>query len=478
MAEATPSAGTGELEIDPISEFLSYPIGACYCWVDLKLKAPEYQYEYRARPTMDIVVVLDRSRSMSGKKISLMKCSINFILTQLDMQDRLAVVVFDSTAQTIFPFTRVTPQIRDMLFVKIESINVDAGTNLCEGLQTGIKLLAERTDSRQVSSLLLFSDGLPTVGVTEKRGILNAMQSPSNQRSVLHFLSTSSKKNTPYSVNTFGIGTNHDPDMLQAISQAGGGIFHALVEHQSSPQQLANFLGGLLSTYAQQLSLKLVTKNGAKLESLMVREKPELSEDCKGASVEIPDIQLGEERDIMVKLFLPLHRSEFNKICYANLTVSYVLPDSQKTVTQAAKVIIGRSTDAITVRRRANSEVSIQRNRWQTVEAMRGAREKARLGELREANKILKKCISDINNSSTALGSLSKLLLEDLNRIVQELNTETPLTASGWALLTTSMDSHSRQRSTSHNTECYSTQSRANMLSESARFTESIRSVI
>ena len=103
---------------------------------------------------MDIVVVLDRSRSMSGKRISLMKCSINFMLTQLDMQDRLVIVVFDSTAQTIFPFTHVTPQIRDMLFVKIESINVGAGTNLCEVLQTGIKLLTERTNSRRVSSLL------------------------------------------------------------------------------------------------------------------------------------------------------------------------------------------------------------------------------------------------------------------------------------------------------------------------------------
>ena len=62
----------------------------------------------------------------------------------------------------------VTPQIRDLLCVKIESINVVAGTNFCEVLQTGIKLLTERTNSRQVSSLLLFSDGLPTVGVTEK----------------------------------------------------------------------------------------------------------------------------------------------------------------------------------------------------------------------------------------------------------------------------------------------------------------------
>ena len=103
----------------------------------------------------------------------------------------------------------------------------------------------------------------------------------------------------------------------------------------------------------------------------MVREKPELSEDCKEANVEIPDIQLGEERDILLKLLLPLHRSEFNEICYA------ILPDFQKRVTQAAGVIIGRSADAITVRRRANSEVSIQRNRWQTVEATRGAREKA-----------------------------------------------------------------------------------------------------
>ena len=478
MAEASHEAVSGDLSIEPIVEYPSYPIGACCCWVDLKLVTQESYYEYRPRPTMDIVVVIDRSKSMYGNKISLVKNSINFILSQLDMQDRLAVVVFDSTAQTIFPFTPVTPHVRDTLFVKIESISIGKGTNLCEGLKTGIKLLMERKTNRHMSSLLLFSDGLPTVGITEKRAIVNAMHNPYNQPSVLHVLANSlKKKDKPHSVNTFGIGTKHDPRMLQTISQEGGGVFYSLVELQKIPHIFADFLGGLLSTYAQQISLKLSTISGAKLDSLMVREDSELSEDGKRAYVKIPDMQLGEERDILLKLSLPPHKSEFIQNCFVILQVSYTLSDSDKMIRKDVRVVVRRSV-ASDVIPRADANVSIQRNRWRAVEAMREAREKASLGELGEAKRILKGCKSDIYKSSTALGFLSKFLVEDLDRIIQELASETSLSTSGCSLLTTSMDCHSRQRSTSYGTGCYSTHSRDNMLSESARFNKSVKSVL
>ena len=472
MADSSPVAGS-ELRIDPILEFPSCPIGPCFCWVNLKLAAPEGYDEDRARPTTDIVLVIDRSGSMNGDKFRLVKHSVNFILSQLDMRDRLAVVVFDSTAQTIFPFTHVTPSMRDMLYVKIESISIGNSTNLCEGIQTGIKLLIERETSSQVSSLLLFSDGLPTVGVTQKDAILNAMHNPCNQPLVRHLPSTSLKRNTLYSVNTFGIGTDHDPRMLQAISQAGGGIFHSLFELTNIRSTISNCFGGLLSTYAQQISIKLFTNNDAELKILKVRENPELSEDCKEANVEIVDIQLGEVRDILLNLQLPIHLSESNEICYATLKISYELSDTLKLINTEVRVVVRRSAETV-ARSRANKEVSIQRSRWRTVQAMREAREKASSGELEEAIKILKRCKSSLYDSSTADGALSKLLLEDLDRIIRELRDQTYLTTSGCSLLTASMDSHSLQRSTSHNTECYATKSRDNMLTESDRFTKSI----
>ena len=131
MAEVSPR---DELRIQSIVEYPSYTTMPFKCWIDLKIIAPENFNDTRQRPTIDLVVVVDRSSSMQGNKISLVKKSLCFIVSQLDALDRLAVVVYDKTAQVIFPFTYVTSQVRDGLFVRIESICIGRGTNICEGV--------------------------------------------------------------------------------------------------------------------------------------------------------------------------------------------------------------------------------------------------------------------------------------------------------------------------------------------------------
>ena len=272
MAEVSPR---DELRIQSIVEYPSYTTMPFKCWIDLKIIAPENFNDTRQRPTIDLVVVVDRSSSMQGNKISLVKKSLCFIVSQLDALDRLAVVVYDKTAQVIFPFTYVTSQVRDGLFVRIESICIGRGTNICEGVLAGIKLLNERVPAtnRQVSSLLLFSDGFPTVGVTNKQGIVNAIRNPSNLSFFTQITDSIFGKNqTPFSINTVGLGKRHDPTLLHAISQVGKGMFFSISKPDQISDSVAKFLGGLLSTFAQEICLNISAINGAKLERLMVRD--------------------------------------------------------------------------------------------------------------------------------------------------------------------------------------------------------------
>ena len=50
------------------------------CWGLVTLKAPNYKPEKSKRPVLDIVAVIDKSRSMTGKKLSLVKQSLELLV--------------------------------------------------------------------------------------------------------------------------------------------------------------------------------------------------------------------------------------------------------------------------------------------------------------------------------------------------------------------------------------------------------------
>lgn len=50
------------------------------------------------RVPLDLICVVDQSGSMSGEKINLLKRTLNYIVEQLNENDRLAVVSFNTTA--------------------------------------------------------------------------------------------------------------------------------------------------------------------------------------------------------------------------------------------------------------------------------------------------------------------------------------------------------------------------------------------
>ena len=52
-------------------------------------------------------------------------------------------------------------------------------------------------------------------------------------------------------VFTLGYGKEHDPDMLHAIANSGGGIFYYIENKDNIPDSFCDCLGGLLSVAAQ-----------------------------------------------------------------------------------------------------------------------------------------------------------------------------------------------------------------------------------
>ena len=90
--------------------------------------------EDNTRAQVDLVAVIDRSGSMSGDKINLVKETLLFVLTQLTAKDRLCLIVYDDEVESVFELTYVTEEGRSYLRSKINSVTVRVRTDLCGGL--------------------------------------------------------------------------------------------------------------------------------------------------------------------------------------------------------------------------------------------------------------------------------------------------------------------------------------------------------
>jgi len=121
----------------------------------------------------DVVIVLDRSGSMSGKKIRQAKASAAFILNNLNEHDRFNVVVYSDTVEPLFDgLVPADGKVKDALD-RLDGIDAGGGTNIHEALQTAMRMLPGGDERKGRPAYVIFlTDGLPTVGKRDEKTIL------------------------------------------------------------------------------------------------------------------------------------------------------------------------------------------------------------------------------------------------------------------------------------------------------------------
>jgi hypothetical protein len=135
----------------------------------LLIEAPDYEND--VRQPVDIVAVLDVSGSMGGEKISLVRKSMRRLVRSLGSKDRVAFVTFDTNVQLILPFCELNEVNKEKALSIIGNIRSNSQTNLCGGVEEGIRqLLNHRVN--EVAAVLLFTDGQANVGISSAEGIV------------------------------------------------------------------------------------------------------------------------------------------------------------------------------------------------------------------------------------------------------------------------------------------------------------------
>ena len=377
------------------------------------IQAPSYEPEEgKSSAPIDIVCVIDRSGSMSGEKMKLVKSSLEFMVDQMKEEDHLSIVTFDTNVETILNVTKMNKEGKEISRKKIKSIQAGSCTNLSGGLFEGYSIVEERTSDSKVCSILLFTDGLANRGFTKTDEFVNSINKQKE------------KLKGPCPIFTFGFGSDHDANMLKSISESSNGLYYYVGKEDEIPSCFADCLGGLLSIVAQNIKIQLKTKNGVTIKKSLASYKATFNDEKTICELSIGDIYSEEFRDLVFVLNLPKLNEEIDLSNVLEFTISYfnVIEKSiQKTVLDGML----KRPKKIEGSNKPNVELDKQRNRIETGDALDIATKLADSSKLTEARDVLKSMISKLNESVSGKEEFTKSLILDLNQLLTKLENQT-----------------------------------------------------
>lgn len=362
----------------------------------VSLKAPKIDWQAK-RPRVCIVPVLDISPSMEGQKIQYAKQSIMKLIDHLQPGDFCGLVAFGGSVEVVAKPREVTQGFKDELKAKIGNLATNSATNFSGGMLEGLNLLNKGDlPGGMLMRAIMFTDGLPNVGVaTTRPDILKLLEAN------LGFAT----------ISAFGYGADADQELLADVAKAGKGNYAFVRNPEDALSAFAKELGGLLSTFAQNLTIDVAPHNGHSIEEVI--SDVTSTEDGNKVKVTLSDILSEEERHIVFEVKLDKQPNTFpRESSVFDVKVEFDVLDSDQKKTHCteelkAKVKFVKAEEA---QEKPTPEVDRLVGMAQLVKAQIEAEEQAKAGNWAAAVNVMK--VTSDSYQSRGLDDLAQVALK------------------------------------------------------------------
>lgn len=326
------------------------------------------------RKPLRLSVAIDVSGSMAGEKIEQAKRSLQRLIEHLSEGDSLAIVAFSTTVWTVFEPARMTREAKDRASRQVEGLRSTSSTNLSGATLEAYSLLKEARDRADaVVRAFLFTDGRPTEGVQDHRELV----------------AIAGRRPEGAGLTCFGYGGDHDPELLDSMSRAGGGNFYYVRTPDECPAFFGRELGGLLSCVAQSVKLTVRTKQDVKILEVLNDLDVKASDDRTEAVVSVDDVYGQETRRVLLRLELPAMEKSGRPFRLGEVKVEFqdLLAKEPRTEEAAVFVEYVKEEDAD---READKEVAEQVAVMEAAKAQEEAVRLAKAGHYDRAKSVVR----------------------------------------------------------------------------------------
>lgn len=279
----------------------------------------------RKRIPLNIALVIDRSGSMaSERKLDYAKQAAKFVVRNLDREDILSLVTYESQVQVILP-AQTAKYKRETIKI-INKITAGGSTNLSGGMLEGYSQIAKHLKTGQVNRVLLLSDGLANQGITRSEKLQAICQD---------------KISKGMSISTFGVGADFDEDLMLNLAEYGNGNYYFIGSPDQIPTIFSREMTGLLAVAAQNVRIAVETAPRVKVEKVFGYLKDTRQ---NRTEVSLGDVFSNDHYTVTFKLSLPAYIGDSLQLAKVSLSYDDVTNIGDRIKTGAPVYIYGTTT--------------------------------------------------------------------------------------------------------------------------------------
>lgn len=370
----------------------------------------------------DVVCIIDVSGSMHGEKLDNVKKTLHYLLEVL-VGSRIAIVVFDSTAQVMMNFKLVNEDNIPKIKQVIDHLHELNSTNITAGVQVSQDLVGNRLTSNPVCTMFLLSDGQHNIGPISNEILFNG---------------DFARTKTEYTLHSFGYGDDHDAKLMQGMAERKGGNYYFVNDITRVDECFVDCLGMVTTTLATKAKLKLrllPTPYYPEIRILKTYGSYWTKDSDIEASLNLHNIYAGIKKTYLLDVEFDgakqLATARVTPII-ANLELEFIEISKTKStvITKSFQVVIVPENSEP---QQKNFEVLKNIMRVRGAESMEIAENLRKAGNQKEALVVLQRFKEDLKQEQLlAEDELAKSLLAQIEQIIEMINNDINGVANAW----------------------------------------------
>ncbi len=188
-----------------------------------------------AREDASLTFVIDTSGSMEREgRLELVKDALRILVDQLGRDDTVALVTFGDDGRVLLEPTRATD--RNRILGVIDELQPGGSTNLEAGLRLGYEMARASLTENGIDRVVLASDGVANIGLTDPQSILGAIQRDAE---------------AGIELVSVGVGMgNYNDTLLEQLADQGDGFYAYVNVLEEARRLFMEDLTGTLQTVA------------------------------------------------------------------------------------------------------------------------------------------------------------------------------------------------------------------------------------